>query len=144
LIAILNRTLEAIVAVQDPKAGVWWQVIDRPHQDGNYLEATSSCMFAYALLKGVNEGYLDESVYLPVARKTYQGILDTFIQVDEDDGEVHLLRCCAVAGLGGNPYRDGSYEYYVGEPIRANDPKGMGPFITASLEMEKLEKRMRR
>jgi len=134
LVAILNRTLEAVLKVQDPESKTWWQVLDQPERDGNYLEATASCMFTYAMIKGVNNGYLDKK-YRKIAEESYQGILDTFIKVDED-GEVHLTRCCAVAGLGGNPYRDGSFEYYIGEPIRDNDLKGVGPFMLASLEFE--------
>ena len=92
-------------------------------------------MFTYTLAKGVNKGYLPAK-YLENAKKAYQGILDNFISVEEN-GVVNLNRCCAVAGLGGNPYRDGSFEYYIGEKIRANDPKGTGPFIMASLELNK-------
>ena len=92
-------------------------------------------MFVYTLAKAANKGYLDEQ-YMAVAEKAYQGILDRLIEVD-GNGVVNLLQCCAVAGLGGSPYRDGSYEYYVGEPVIRNDPKGTGPFILASLEMEK-------
>lgn len=135
LIAILNRTLDAVIKVQDPKTNTWWQVMDMPDKKGNYLESTASCMFTYAMIKGVNEGYLDER-YRAIAKSSYDGILQTFIKVD-DNGEVHLTKCCAVAGLGGDPYRDGSYEYYIGEPVRDNDPKGMGPFILASLEFER-------
>ncbi len=135
LISILQRTLDAVLAVRDPDTNTWWQVLDLPHKEGNYLESTASVMFSYALLKGVNEGYLDAK-YGVAGEESYQGILDTFIKVS-DDGEVHLTQCCSVAGLGGNPYRDGSYEYYIGEPIRDNDPKGIGPFILASIEMEK-------
>lgn len=135
LIAILNRTLEAVLKVQDPETNTWWQVLDLPNREGNYLESTASCMFTYAMIKGVNEGYLDEK-YRAIAQKSYDGILKTFIRV-EDSGEIHLTNCCAVAGLGGNPYRDGSFEYYIGEPIRENDAKGIGPFMLASLEFEK-------
>ena len=134
LINILNRTLEAVLAVRDPETNTWWQVMDMPEREGNYREATASCMFTYAMIKGVNEGYLDES-YRTKARESYDGILSEFIKID-DNGEVHLTSCCAVAGLGGNPYRDGSFEYYIGEPVRDNDPKGVGPFIMASLEFE--------
>lgn len=135
LIAILNRTLEAVLKVRDPETKTWWQVLNYPNREGNYLESTSSCMFTYAMLKGANEGYLDEK-YLARGTESYNGILKTFIRV-EDDGEIHLTNGCSVAGLGGDPYRDGSYEYYIGEPIRDNDAKGIGPFMTASLEMEK-------
>jgi unsaturated rhamnogalacturonyl hydrolase len=94
-------------------------------------------MFTYALLKGAKKGYLEPS-YLAAGKKAYQGILKHFIEVDSS-GEVQIHRVCAVAGLGGNPYRDGSYEYYVGEQVRSNDPKAVGPFILASLEYEELK-----
>ncbi|WP_116127025.1 glycoside hydrolase family 105 protein [Lewinella sp. IMCC34183] len=135
LVAILNRTLEAVVAVRDPESKVWWQILNLPDREGNYLESTASCMFVYAMIKGANDGYLDEK-YRKLARESYDGILDTFIRVDED-GEVNLTSGCSVAGLGGDPYRDGSFEYYVNEPVRDNDAKGIGPFMRASLEFEK-------
>lgn len=134
LITYLKQYAEAITKVQD-KSGLWWQVLDQPNREGNYLEATGSSMFTYTLAKGVNKGYLPEK-YLDVAKKAYQGILDHLITVDAD-GMVNLNKCCAVAGLGGNPYRDGTYDYYVNEPIRSNDPKGTGPFIMASLQLNK-------
>ena len=72
-----------------------------------------------------------------LAEESYQGLLENLIHIDSDDHEIHLANNCAVAGLGGNPYRDGSYEYYISEPVRDNDPKGIGPFILASLELNK-------
>lgn len=137
LIETLKETLDAVLKVQDPATNTWWQILDLPEKEGNYLESTASCMFTYALLKGVNKGYLDQSYWEP-AVKSYEGIIETFIKVDEN-GQVHLTDGCAVAGLGGNPYRDGSFEYYINEPVRDNDPKGLGPFIRASLEIEKAE-----
>jgi rhamnogalacturonyl hydrolase YesR/lysophospholipase L1-like esterase len=140
LIAILNRLAEAIVKVQDPKSGVWWQVLDQPGREKNYLESSASAMFTYALLKGSRLGYLDAK-YRAVGRRAYQGLLDTFITVDAD-GLVSINQAVAVAGLGGDPnaegrYRDGTYDYYVTEKTRSNDPKAVGPFIYASLEMER-------
>ncbi|MBB4080669.1 unsaturated rhamnogalacturonyl hydrolase [Lewinella aquimaris] len=135
LIAILDRTLVAVLAVRDAETHTWWQVIDLPEREGNYLESTASCMFVYAMIKGANEGYLDEK-YRQTARESYEGILNTFIRVDPN-GEVHLTDGCSVAGLGGDPYRDGSFEYYISEPVRDNDPKGIGPFMRASLEFER-------
>lgn len=135
LLAILDRLATAVTKVQDKDSGLWYQVLDKAGEKGNYLEATASCMFVYSLAKAVNKGYLDER-YMAVAEKAYQGILNRLIEVEED-GLINLLQCCAVAGLGGSPYRDGSYEYYVGEPVIKNDPKGTGPFILASLEMER-------
>ncbi len=131
---ILERLAQAIIRYQDPKSKLWYQVIDRPGEQGNYLEASASCMFVYALAKGVNKGYLKPSA-LTAAQEGYQGIIDQLIR--EEAGEIHLDQVCAVAGLGGDPYRDGTYEYYINEKIKTNDPKGIGPFILASLEMEK-------
>ncbi|MBN8825295.1 MAG: glycoside hydrolase family 88 protein [Spirosoma sp.] len=134
LIAILNRFMPSLVKFQDPKSGCWWQVTDRMGDKGNYLEASGSCMFVYALVKGVRMGYLPASMMTP-ARKGYQGILKQFITTD-DKGLIHLEKTVVVGGLGGTPYRDGSYEYYLSEPIRQDDLKGVGPFIMASVEME--------
>ncbi|GLB48047.1 glycoside hydrolase family 88/105 protein [Neptunitalea lumnitzerae] len=135
IIEYLNQYAEAITKVQDSKTGVWYQVLDKGAGNGNYLEATGSCMFTYTFTKGVKKGYLPEK-YLDVAKKAYDGILENFITVEEN-GVVNLNKCCAVAGLGGNPYRDGTFEYYVNEKIRANDPKGTGPFVMASLALDK-------
>jgi unsaturated rhamnogalacturonyl hydrolase len=134
IVAILNRLSVALAQVQDATTGLWYQVLDQGARAGNYLESSASCMFVYALAKGVRQGYLPEQ-YLAIARKGYQGIVQEFITI-EAEGLVTLEKTCAVAGLGGNPYRDGSFAYYVGERVAANDYKGVGPFILASLEME--------
>lgn len=134
IITYLNQYAEAITNVQD-ESGLWWQVLDQGDREGNYLEATGTSMFTYTFAKGVRKGYLPEK-YLDVAKKAYDGLLENLITVEEN-GIVNLNQCCAVAGLGGNPYRDGSYEYYINETIRSNDPKGTGPFIMASLELNK-------
>ncbi|MCA1745865.1 MAG: glycoside hydrolase family 88 protein [Bacteroidales bacterium] len=130
---IIRRLAEGVVKYQNPETGLWSQVMDQPKREGNYEEATASVMLTYFLLKGVRLGYLD-SYYLNYAHKGYQGILDHLISEDEQ-GLLNLQSCCAVAGLGGNPYRNGTYEYYISEPVRDNDPKGVGPFILASIEM---------
>jgi unsaturated rhamnogalacturonyl hydrolase len=134
IIDVFQRTMGAVAAVQDSASGVWYQVLDQKDRPGNYLEASASCMFVYALAKGVKKGYLNEE-YWAVARKAYGGILAQFVTEDEG-GLVNLDGICGVAGLGGNPYRDGSFEYYVGEPVVANEYKGVGPFIMASVEIE--------
>lgn len=135
LIVILNRLAIAIRKYQDPKTGLWWQVLDQAHRKGNYLEASASCMFVYALTKGVLKGYLPEA-FMATAQKGYQGIIHNLIKIGKN-GQVNLTGTCSVAGLGGHPYRDGSFKYYIGEPIRTNDPKGVGAFILASTEMER-------
>jgi len=134
LIKYLNQYAEAIIKYQD-KSGTWYQVLNLPEKEGNYLEATGTSMFTYTLAKGVNKGYLPEN-YLDNAKKAFQGMLDTFVTV-ESNGVVNLNKCCSVAGLGGDPYRDGTYAYYIGEKVRANDPKGTGPFIMAALELNR-------
>jgi len=134
LIAILIRLGAAIVKYQDKKTGLWYQVLDKGSGKGNYLEASASCMFVYALAKGVRSGYLP-ATYLQVAQKGYKGIVDHFIKTDAR-GQVNLDGTVSVAGLGGNPYRDGSYQYYLSERVVTNDPKGVGAFLLASNQME--------
>lgn len=136
LIDILRRMAVILTEIQDPATGGWYQVLDRSGEEGNYIETSCTAMFAYSIFKGVRMGYLDAE-YLATAQKAYQGLLDNFI-VTAPDGLVSMKNICGVAGLGGDPYRDGSYEYYIGEIIRDNDPKGVGPFIMASLEYEML------
>ena len=142
VIDLLNKAMKSVVKYQDKKTGVWYDVLD-VKSDKNYLESTASSMFAYVLLKGYRKGYLSEE-YLKVGVKAYNGILKQFIKVNADK-TISLTRCCAVSGLGPGPgpyvkkpnyKRDGSFEYYMSEPIRDNDAKGVGPFIWASLEME--------
>jgi unsaturated rhamnogalacturonyl hydrolase len=135
---VIDLVAKGIAKYQDESSGVWYQVIDQGDREGNYLEATASCMFVYFLYKAVRKGYIDKS-FLSVADKGYEGILKNFIREDPD-GTISLTSCCSVAGLGGSPrYRDGSFEYYISEPVRDNDPKGTGPFIMASIERERLK-----
>ncbi len=151
LIALLEKDLDAIIKWQDKQTGLWYQVMDSPEREGNYLESTCSSMFAYVLLKAYRMGYLGEK-YRDAGIKAYKGIIKNFIRVNPDK-TISLTRCCEVAGLGPglsdkvrkaapkvkeNRRRDGSYAYYLSEPIRDNDAKGVGPFIWASLEMEAL------
>jgi unsaturated rhamnogalacturonyl hydrolase len=136
ILSIFQTTISAVVAVQDQATGVWYQVLDQGDREGNYLEASASCMFVYAIAKGVRRGYIDPT-YLDVAERGYAGILEQFIRVD-DAGLVNLDGICAVGGLGGKPYRDGSFAYYISEKVIANEYKGVGAFILASAEMERL------
>jgi len=134
ILAIFAHMMAALANFQDRSTGLWYQVLDQGNREGNYLEASASCMFVYSIAKAVRQGYLSQ-FSLDVARKGYQGILDNLIRVD-NQGLVNLEKTCGGAGLGGTPYRDGSYEYYVTEKIVTNDYKGVGPFILASIEME--------
>ncbi|WP_432329790.1 glycoside hydrolase family 88 protein [Mucilaginibacter sp. P25] len=136
LVAILKRRAVAIQGSQDEGSGLWYQVLDKGSKKGNYLEASASCMFVYTLAKGVREGYLPQK-YLPAARKAYDGIIKNFIETDAD-GHVNLKGTAGAVGVGGEPYRDGSYEYYTGVKTVSNETKGVGSFMLASVEMERL------
>ena len=144
LVSLLQKTMQAVVQYQDKKSGVWYDVMD-VKSPKNYLESTASCMFSYVLLKGSRKGWLS-SDFREAGKRAYQGILQRFIRVN-NDLTLSLTDCCSVSGLGPgkspfvpkgkeNYRRDGSFDYYMSEPIRDNDPKGIGPFIWASLEME--------
>jgi unsaturated rhamnogalacturonyl hydrolase len=135
LISILDKTAAAIVKVQDEATGLWYQILDLPGRPGNYLEASASAMFVYAFAKGIRQGYLTQDLLFS-ARRGYHGLLQNLIKIDSQ-GLLTLEKVCGGAGLGGEPYRDGSFEYYVTEKIIPNDPKGVGPFILAALEMER-------
>jgi unsaturated rhamnogalacturonyl hydrolase len=153
LIAILNRLTAAIEKVQDTKTGLWWDVLNMPNKkarlpalasryendtvwQANYLEASASCMFVYAVAKGVRKGYLPDSK-ISIATKGYDGIINQFVKTE--NGQTNLYGTVKVSGLGGgNPYRDGSFEYYISEPVVMNDQKGIGAFLLAVNEMELL------
>jgi unsaturated rhamnogalacturonyl hydrolase len=131
VVAVLRRLATAIARVQDPATGVWWQVLDAAGRPGNYLEASASAMFVYALTKGVGNGWLDAKRFAPVAARGYAGTVSVFVAADTA-GDVHVNKICKVAGLGGDPYRDGTYAYYIGTEVVPDDPKGVGAFILAS------------
>jgi unsaturated rhamnogalacturonyl hydrolase len=134
LLAVFQELAAGILSVQDKASGVWYHILDQGGRQGNYLESSASCMFVYALAKGARRGYLDRQA-LEAARRGYAGILERFVTID-DAQHVSLHGICSVGGLGGKPYRDGSFEYYIGEKVIANDYKGIGAFILASLEIE--------
>ena len=155
LIAALNRTMAAVVKVQDPESGLWWQVMSHtPHNgpamarqpdgsirvgiaksgDGNYLEASASCMFTYALAKGVRMGYLPASDEAN-AKRAWDGIQKHFITTGPD-GMVTLHGTVKVGGLGGTPYRAGDFAYYLKEAVVDQDAKGVGAYLLAGSEME--------
>lgn len=134
IIATLQSLSAGVLQHQDPASGLWYQVVDQGGRPGNYLEASASSMYVYTLAKGVNHGYLPRNC-VPAILKGYCGLIERFVRVG-DDGKVSLTRCCQVAGLGAP--RNGSYEYYLSEPIVENDLKGVGPFILAGIEVQNL------
>jgi unsaturated rhamnogalacturonyl hydrolase len=133
LIRVVQQLADAVARVQDPVSGVWWQVLDQPNRAKNYLEASGSAMFTYAFAKGARMGYLAPD-YRHRAERAFDGMVTTFVSAHAD-GLVSINGICKVAGLGGNPPRDGSYEYYVSEPVVADDYKGVGAFILAANEL---------
>ena len=135
LVAILNRVMDALMIVQNKDTHLWYQVPDRAGEEGNYLESTCSAMYCFAMAKGVRLGLLPEQ-YKTEAYQVMDGLKALKI-VQNEDGTLSLIDCCAVAGLGGNPYRDGTYEYYIHERIRPDDPKGVAPLILACIELSK-------
>ncbi len=134
ILDILRQVADAVIRYRDPESGVWYQVMDQPGREGNYLEATCSSMFSYSLLKAARKGYLPES-YWQTGKDAFRSTVMNFISVNRN-GIISLEQCCAVAGLGGSDRRDGTFDYYVNERIIANDPKGVGPFILAAMYAE--------
>lgn len=135
LIGILQKTCDALLKVQDPKTGLWFQVLTQGGREGNYIEGSGSAMFAYVFARGAHKGYLD-SKYLAIADKAFDSIIKELITVDEK-GFLTMHNICGGCGLGGNPYRDGSYEYYISEKRVDNDTKGVAAFILAAIELNK-------
>ncbi|MFX3634313.1 MAG: glycoside hydrolase family 105 protein [Candidatus Pristimantibacillus sp.] len=135
LMGIFERMANAVLRVQDQESGVWYQLMDCNGRQGNYLEASGSCMLTYAFAKGIRLGYLTE-IDSQLIEKAYEGILTSF--VTEDEQGVHLHNICSGAGLGGRKYRDGSYTYYMSEKIVSDVLMGVAPLLLASIELERL------
>lgn len=138
IVQIFVRLATALKKYQDDRSGVWFQITNKANAAGNYLESSGSSMFVYAFAKGARLGYLDKS-FAEAARKGFEGLVKNFI-VTDNDGMPHLTKSCSGAGLGGNPLRDGSYDYYIKEPVRTDDLKALGPFMQASVELELIRK----
>ena len=155
LVLALKRVMVAVITAQDNDTGLWWQVMDRgsvqrasltgygeitvgstkPAAKGNFLEASASAMLVYAIAKGVRMGYLDQLPYRANALRGWEGIQKAFVTTGAD-GLMVLNGTVKVGGLGGTPYRSGSYDYYIGEKTQPNDAKGVGAFLLAGSEME--------
>lgn len=140
LLNILNGLAKSLLDYRDPKTGMWFQVLDSPKREGNYVESSCSSMFIYSMLKGARLGYLPAE-FSEIGSECFKQFVNTFVKEDETGMTVggkpaiRVTQCCAVAGLGGKDMRDGTFDYYIKEPIRDNDAKTVGPFILACLEM---------
>jgi unsaturated rhamnogalacturonyl hydrolase len=135
LIGILQKTCDALLKVQDTKTGLWFQVLNQGGREGNYIEGSGSAMFVYVFARGAHNGYLDNK-FLGIAEKAFNDIIRELITVD-NKGFLTMHNICGGCGLGGNPYRDGSYEYYINEKRVDNDTKGVAPFILAAIELNR-------
>jgi len=137
LIAILNRLVIAVEKQQDKETGLWKDILnyDGPGKEKNYFEASASSQFTYAIAKGVRKGYLPPAK-INIAKRAYDGMVKTFIK--EENGQTNLHGTVSVSGLGGKPYRDGSFDYYMSEKVVVNDAKGVGAFLLAANEMDLL------
>lgn len=132
------RDLAGVLPRYQDNDGLWYQVLDCPEREGNYPEASVTAQFMYAYAKAANKGYIDPA-FRQIAVKAFEGLKNQLIE-EKEDGTLSLTRCCAVGGLGGNPYRDGSFEYYTHEKIRDNDAKATGPFIMGCLQLGNVPK----
>lgn len=147
LIRYINTLVDALPQYQ--RGGMWYQVMDQPDREGNWPEASVTTQFMYAIAKAINKGYLSAD-HKKIVFDAFNGLQQTqFLHRDEDFGGAMLIRddkgrltlsqCCTVGGLGGKPYRDGSFSYYINEKIRHDDGKATGPFIMACYEMSKFQ-----
>ncbi len=135
IISILNDLSGALLNVRDPETGLWYQVLDAGGKEGNYLEASGTAMIIYAFAKGAKNGYLDKK-YAKIAISAFDSMVENMVKTGEDGLPV-LTNTCGACGLGGNPYREGDYEYYINEKQVDNDQKGVAPFILAAIELNK-------
>jgi unsaturated rhamnogalacturonyl hydrolase len=138
---VLRRVCGGIVRWQDQESGVWWQVTDQGPRAGNYHESSASCMFVYTLAKSVERGWLPRGEFEPAALHGYAGLIREFMRVDAS-GHASISHCCSVAGLNNRNSagreRDGTFDYYVSEPVVDNDPKAVSAFILAGLEVQRM------
>lgn len=140
ILHLVDGLAASLVKYQDPETGVWYQVTDQGNREGNYLESSATALFVYFLSKAIREGYISADYKAPTD-KALNGMIKQFVK-EEADGSYTITNCCAVAGLGGEPvYRDGSYGYYISEPVIENDPKSVGSIILAAIEYEKLNEK---
>ena len=127
---LFREAIRGMLRYRDEATGLYWQVIDHGENPDNYLETSGSAMMAYALMKGVRLGVLNEEKYLPLGKQAYESLVRT--KLISGEGGLHLKDICAVAGLSDT--RDGSVAYYLSEPVVCDDSKGVGPFMMATAE----------
>lgn len=155
----LDALAAGVLKWQDSKTGGWYQVMDqngsytassyseeRWTQDSynNYIETSASSIFAAAMFKAVRLGLLGDT-YKTAAKKAFEGIVNNFVSLNQDDGTINIWSSSLSAGLGGKSYRDGSNEYYIlGKDTKRvlkdeniTEGKVLGGFIMAATEYER-------
>lgn len=140
LVKIFAEAIDGISQYADAETGMYYQVVDQGGREGNYLETSGSSMIAYAMMKGARLGVIDKK-FAEMGRKTFDGICKKYLSISED-GDLNLGGICLVAGLGpeDNKRRDGTFEYYISEPVVENDAKGVAPFVLCYTEVKRMEK----
>ncbi len=133
LLKILKDLSASLLEFRDVKTKLWFQIVDKANKEGNYTEASASSMFIYSFARGANRGYLDKQ-YFDAAKESFNGLINNLVKIESE--KIYLTNVVSVGGLGGDPFRDGSYEYYLSEPKRTNDFKGYGPFLLSAIELE--------
>ncbi|MBE0068784.1 glycoside hydrolase family 88/105 protein [Thermoanaerobacterium thermosaccharolyticum] len=137
LARILKEAIDGLLMYQDKNSGMWYQVLDKGDDRGNYLETSATLMISYSILKGVRFHILPLG-YKEFGIRAFDGTVEKYLV--EDGGILRLAGICGVAGLGNNPYRDGSYDYYISEKVVYDDPKGVGALMMAYSEVLKSNK----
>lgn len=140
LVKIFAEAIDGISQYADAETGMYYQVVDQGGREGNYLETSGSSMIAYAMMKGARLGVIDKK-FAEMGRKTFDGICKKYLSIS-DNGDLNLGGICLVAGLGpeDNKRRDGTFEYYISEPVVENDAKGVAPFVLCYTEVKRMEK----
>lgn len=138
LVKIFAEAIDGISQYADAETGMYYQVVDQGGREGNYLETSGSSMIAYAMMKGARLGVIDKK-FAEMGRKTFDGICKKYLSISED-GDLNLGGICLVAGLGpeDNKRRDGTFEYYISEPVVENDAKGVAPFVLCYTEVKRM------
>ena len=138
LVKIFAEAIDGISQYSDSETGMYYQVVDQGSREGNYLETSGSSMIAYAMMKGARLGVIDKK-YAEMGRKTFDGICKKYLSISEN-GDLNLGGICLVAGLGpeDNKRRDGTFEYYISEPVVENDAKGVAPFVLCYTEVKRM------
>jgi unsaturated rhamnogalacturonyl hydrolase len=119
---------KSLLNYQDRNSGMWYQILDKPSAPKNYVETSSTLMFAYAMARGAQRGWLGQE-FLEHARRATRGVLNRQVDLLADD-RMDIRGAVQVGSLGGN---GGSYDYYVSVPVVTNDQKSIGAFMNLSL-----------